>query len=98
MAKKVWSFELADGHHTVELGHGLWSGKREITVDGVIVERSRKFWDFGSAHHFEVSGVPCVLHIKAKWGAAIKAGLPNNDSDYFDKPMDYQLYVDGKLV
>ena len=66
MARKVWRFKLADGQHTVELDHGYWSGKREITVDGVPLESSSKIWDTGSVHHFEVSGTPCVLHIKGK--------------------------------
>ena len=66
MAKKVWSFKLADGNHTVELDHGYWSGKREIIVDGIPLESSGKIWDTGSVHHFEVSSVPCVLHIKYK--------------------------------
>lgn len=65
MAKKVWDFRLQDGNHTVELQHGHWRGKKEITVDGVTVESSRKFIETGSMHHFQVSGVPCVLQIKA---------------------------------
>ncbi|MBA7600551.1 hypothetical protein ES703_07607 [subsurface metagenome] len=85
MPKKVWSFELAGGHHTVELNHGYWSGKREITVDGILVERSAKLEDTGSVHDFEVSGVPCVLHIKANW---LWLGLR----------FDYKLYIRGELV
>ncbi|MFC1904714.1 hypothetical protein ACFLXT_03005 [Chloroflexota bacterium] len=64
MSKKEWSFELADGRHTVELDYGYWSGKREITIDGLPYESSRNIWDTGSVHHFEISGVPCILHIK----------------------------------
>jgi hypothetical protein len=66
MAKKVWSFELADGYHTVRLDHGFLDGRREITVDGIPLETSSRILDTGSVHHFEVSGVPCVLHIKRK--------------------------------
>ena len=65
MANKVWVFPLDDGDHTVELEHGHWSGKREITVDGVPLESSRNIIDTGSVHHFQVSGAPCVLHIRA---------------------------------
>lgn len=65
MAKKVWRFTLEDGNHVVELEHGYLSGKRDITVDGVPLESSSKIWDTGSVHHLQVSGVPCVLQIKA---------------------------------
>lgn len=64
MSKKIWTFASKDGNHAVELDHGFWSGKREITIDGVPLESSSKIWDTGSVHHFEVSGVPCVLQIK----------------------------------
>ncbi len=30
METKVWTFNLSDGQHTVELDHGYWSGKRII--------------------------------------------------------------------
>lgn len=65
MARKVWVFRLDDGNHTVELEHAHWSGRREIIVDGIPLESSRKIIDTGSVHHFQVSGAPCVLHIKA---------------------------------
>ena len=64
MPKREWSFELADGRHTVELDYGYWSGKREIYIDGLPYESSRNIWDTGSVHHFKISDVPCILHIK----------------------------------
>lgn len=35
MARKVWTFELEDGSHSVELEHGYFSGERKIRVDGI---------------------------------------------------------------
>ena len=69
MGKKVWTFTLKDGTHTVELEHGYFSGKRRITVDGVEVERRPATWDtdLGSDHHFRVAGVSCVLKIRVDW-------------------------------
>ena len=66
MAKKRWAFKLDNADHSVELEHGWWSGKREIIIDGVPWESSTKFFDTGSVHHFKISEVPCVLHIKNK--------------------------------
>ena len=69
MGKKVWTFTLKDGNHTVELEHGYFSGKRIINVDGVEVERRPATWgsDEGSDEHFQVAGVSCVLKIRPDW-------------------------------
>ena len=64
MAKKVWVFEVKGERHIVELEHGFWSGKRDIVVDGVPFYSGSKFYDTGSVHSFNISGVPCVLRIK----------------------------------
>ncbi len=85
MAKKVWAFKLEDGNHVVELEHGYFSGKRDITIDGIPLESSSKLmdilWDTGSVHNFDVSGVPCVLQIKGKVIT-----------------FNYNLYVNRKLI
>ena len=76
MVKKVWTFTLKDGNHTVELEHGIFSSKRIITVDGVEIRRSpakielnpyAMDWHFGSDHHFRVAGVLCLLKIRVDW-------------------------------
>ncbi len=58
MAKKVWTFMLEDGTHTVELAHGYWSGKRTIRVDGKLLQHTAKVghavMDFGSDHPFSI--------------------------------------------
>lgn len=66
MAKKVWTFEIEGQRHVVGLEHGYWSGKRDIIIDGVPFESASKIYDTGSVHHFNISGVPCVLRIKSK--------------------------------
>ncbi len=42
--KKVWEFTLEDGKHTVELERSSWSHKKTITVDGVEIMRSGRYW------------------------------------------------------
>jgi hypothetical protein len=64
MAQKTWIFKLDDGNHIVELEHGYFSGKRDIRIDGNPMEIPSKFFDTGSVHKFEISGIPCVLQIK----------------------------------
>ena len=58
MAKKVWTFELEDGSHTVELEYGCFSGKRTIRLDGKMVKQgATKLFDTGSEHVFEIRGL-----------------------------------------
>ncbi len=63
MATKVWTFNLEDGRHVVEMQHGYLGGKRVMKVDGKVQEQSRKVFDTGSEHRFSISGHPCVLRI-----------------------------------
>jgi len=64
MAYRTWTIEVDGNNHTVAVEHGYWSGKRVITLDGNILEKSRKFWDTGSEHRFDVDGRPCILKIR----------------------------------
>lgn len=70
MPTRVWTFEVEGKRHVVELEHGYWSGKRDIIIDGVPFEGGGKFIhmiaDPGSVHHFDISGIPCVLQIKGR--------------------------------
>jgi hypothetical protein len=66
MTKKTWVFDLIDNRHEVILDHGIFSGKREISIDGVPLESSSKLYDLGSVHKFDVDGYSCVLRIKQK--------------------------------
>lgn len=65
MAKTVWTFVIKDIKHVVVLDHGYVAGRRDISVDGVPLSSSHKFFSAGSVHHFEIAGVPCVLQIKS---------------------------------
>ena len=64
MRQRSWTFQDDEGKHTVKVEHGYWSGKRIITLDGVVIHESRKFWDTGSEHRFDAAGRPCVLKIR----------------------------------
>lgn len=85
MDTKVWTFNLSDGQHEVELNHGYWSGKRLIKADGQIVEESQKLFDAGSEHRFDLSGHPCILRIRP----GPLGGLAG---------FEFELFVDGRLV
>ncbi|MDO9378747.1 MAG: hypothetical protein Q7T56_07845 [Nocardioidaceae bacterium] len=55
-ANNAWRVQL-DGHeYEVELVHGTISGSRQITVNGVVVDEGRKFFDTGSRHAFDLGG------------------------------------------
>ena len=82
--KKVWTFEVDGQRHIVELEHSRWRGKKDIIIDGVPFERTQKIYDGESVHHFDISGVPCVLDIKY---------TRNKLTGY-----TYELYVGGKKV
>ncbi len=64
MAKKIWNVNIEGINHTVELDHGYFSGKREITVDGKQLEKSVKVVDSGSDHVFKLDGHTCAIHIR----------------------------------
>jgi hypothetical protein len=85
MANKTWTFEVEDGRHVVELEHGYWSGKRIIRVDGKQLEVSRKFFDTGTEHRFEVSGHQCILRIR-----------PGTLGGLFG--FEFELFLDGRLI
>jgi hypothetical protein len=67
MARKVWTFEIEDGRHTVELEHGYWSGKRIIRMDGKVVQQTGKIahlFDAGSEHRFLAGEHSFVIYIR----------------------------------
>jgi hypothetical protein len=89
MAQKVWTVQLPDGAHIVELQHGTKSGKRELRVDGALVDLGmlgRKFVDTGSVHPFSLAGRPCEVQIQPRglgsWYYSLKV-----DGESLDPPM-----------
>ena len=64
MGQRSWTFQGYDAQHTVKVKHGYWSGKRTVTLDGIVIHESRKLWDTGSEHRFDAGGKPCVLKIR----------------------------------
>ena len=68
MGKKVWTFTVKDGNHTVALEHDYFSGRRKITVDDrIILETGKHLMDAGSMYRFQVSGVPCQVLIERRF-------------------------------
>lgn len=65
MAGKTWTLQIDGKPHQVSVDHSFWTGARTISVDGQVIERSRKVFDTGSEHHFEVAGRPCQLRIQS---------------------------------
>lgn len=63
-ADNVWRVQVEGTEHEVELDHGTISGRRVITVDGVVVAEGKKFFDTGSTHEFDIAGQPATLRIK----------------------------------
>src|SRR5512133_831747 len=58
MATTTWNFTLENRPHTVCLRRGTISGKREVWLDGVLIERGRQLFDAGSRHTFAIDGQP----------------------------------------
>lgn len=65
MTKTSWTVELEGRRRVVELDHGTISGKREIRVDGELVEKSRRLFDSGSSHTFQLDGHMITARIKS---------------------------------
>ena len=84
MRYRVWTFNLDDGPHRVELQHGYWSGTRLIRADGKVIEKTgwlRKL-DTGSKHAFELGEHECEIKIGFLWELGI----------------GYTLLVNGQVV
>ena len=67
MARKIWTIDLEDGKHVIDLEHGYFSGQRKIIVDGKLLEatsKARHLFDMGSVHPIQINGHQCVIHIK----------------------------------
>ena len=68
MTQKTWQFELEDGKHTVDLDHGVFSGKRNIRVDGHTIldssEPQHLVFDTGGVHEFHINSHPCAVIIR----------------------------------
>jgi hypothetical protein len=67
MAKRTWEFEVEGIPHRLELEHGFISGKRKISLDGLVIEQTSKLshllMDIGSVHRFEIGESTGVLVI-----------------------------------
>lgn len=63
MAKKTWTITIDGAEHKIDLDHGSISGKRIITLDGMVIEESSKPLDTGSDHAFQIGNHICTIHI-----------------------------------
>jgi hypothetical protein len=89
MANKVWTVQLPDGAHIVELQHGTKSGTRQLRVDGAQVDLGvlrRKFFDTGSVHPFSIAGRPCEIQIQPRGFAGWYYSL-TVDGEALDPPL-----------
>lgn len=90
VATEVWTFQLEDGTHRVELEHGYWSGKRRVLIDGVPREETAKvvhaLMDQGSDHTFEFNEHTITICIRTNGltfsydlvldGTSVRTGRP----------------------
>jgi hypothetical protein len=68
MAKKIWTVQLADGEHTIQLEHGLFSNKRTISIDGQMAEQGQfSLFDFGGDYPFKIGAHSAMLHMRFGW-------------------------------
>ena len=95
MAKKVWTFQLEDGTHRVELEHGYWSGKRRVRIDGLPREETatvvHALRDRGSDHTFELNGHTVTVCVRTNGltfsydlvldGTSVRTGRPGATLD-----------------
>jgi hypothetical protein len=64
MPTRVWEFELRGKHHSVELEHTHWTGRRTIKVDGEIIYSSNAPLDFHAEDWFNIDSIPCTIRIR----------------------------------
>ena len=64
----IWTFPLEGVTYTVDLSHSHESGKRELSVNGVVLLSHWSFWtilnDDGGTYEFLIGGYRCVARIK----------------------------------
>ncbi len=70
MATRTWRFDLDGQTHTVELEHGVLTGKRILRVDGQVLVQSYRLLhlltDFGSRHPFRIGEHQCLVRIRLR--------------------------------
>ena len=84
MARKSWDLRLEDGSHQVVVDHSQWSGRIEVSVDGRVIERTRKLFQLaatGSDHPFRIGDHSLAVAIR-----------PNLMTYRYD------LFLDGRSV
>lgn len=74
MASREWNVN----GHAISVWHRFWSGKAEISVDGVpiIYRQSPPLGiDFGFVRCFDVDGVRCAVRVMPNWYCAFQIDL-----------------------
>lgn len=61
MATKTWDVETDGRRHEVVLDWGYWGGRREVRVDGQVVDSSTVPMRWKSTQEFDLDGHRCVL-------------------------------------
>src|SRR5690348_13973634 len=74
-----WPIKLDDQAYSVELDHGIFSGKRIVQVNGSAVHKASKFIDVGTSEHpFSINRHDCKITIHT-----------------LGRGVTYNFYVDG---
>jgi hypothetical protein len=82
VGRRHWEFDLADGHHVVDLVHRYFLGTRTRVVDGTkTLQRTFPFTNHAGEHAFPLPGHDARLRITT------------NGVTY-----DYDLVVDGRAI
>lgn len=61
MATKTWTVDTGGTSHEVALDWGYWGGRREVRVDGEVVDSSTVPLRWSSTQEFDLDGHRCVL-------------------------------------
>ena len=84
MERKSWTVDLDGDQHTVVLNWTYFGGRREVVLDGQVVDESTIPMRWSSEQTFEIGGRPAVVRTKPR----------RNLSPYFV----ITLEVDGQPV
>lgn len=83
----MWTVQLEDGQHAIELEHGPFSARQTVSIDGQVAEHGQiSFIDFGGDYPFKIGQHAAQLHARFGWvryhydvsidGVSLETGQP----------------------
>jgi hypothetical protein len=63
--RRVWQFQLDGVDHTVDLRHGVISGRMTIHLDGKLLQRGSMLFHTAGDYRFAIGGHTCVVRIRS---------------------------------